>query len=145
MLKEVIEDTSALGGIAVFLAAMILAFFTGNKILSLKLFVALILCYVVVMGIRIFYFKQRPDRQEYKTFLGRLDASSFPSLHSARISALAATLFFFFQSIAIKTALAVAIPIVAYTRIWLKRHYLIDAVVGVVIGVIIGLAIQILF
>lgn len=144
MLREIIEDTSALGGIAVFLSAIFIAFFTDNKILALKLFIGLILCYAVVIGIRIFYFKQRPDKQKYKTFLGKLDASSFPSLHSARIAALATVLFFYFQSNAIKAAMILLIPAVAFTRIWLKRHYVIDTVIGVAVGMIIGLAVEFL-
>ena len=136
MLREIIEDTSALGGIAVFLSAIFIAFFTDNKILALKLFIGLILCYAVVIGIRIFYFKQRPDKQKYKTFLGKLDASSFPSLHAMSSIYVAIVLANHIKKSIISIFLVSISLLIAYSRIYLKKHYFVDIMLGLILGII---------
>src|SRR3989338_4092187 len=88
MLSEIISDLGAFGGLPAFITAIIITYGL-EQALALKLIVALAIAYIVTFTIRIAYFKQRPKQQKYNTILQKIDASSFPSLHSMRATILA--------------------------------------------------------
>ena len=93
--------------------------------------------YLTTLIIRLFYFKNRPNRIRYRTLLEKLDASSFPSIHAARIS----FLFIFLVIFVAKDVLFILLffiltLLVLYSRIYLEKHYLIDVIGGVILGII---------
>ncbi len=134
------RDTTALGGLAVYLVVAIIFFLLGNTEVAVELIIALILLYVVIAIIRTLFFRKRPDKQKYRGFFTKIDASSFPSMHSARAAALAIILAFVFPQNTIRVLLIIAVLAVAYTRIRLKRHYASDVIGGLVLGAIVAWA-----
>ncbi len=99
--------------------------------------------------IKFIYYKDRPKPQAYHNRRQKIDASSFPSIHTAR-----ATIFMCFglllsyilyhqhgqqmtmgNLILIITSLVFYLMI-AYSRIILKKHFFIDVVFGTLLGLV---------
>jgi len=145
MLEEVNRDTTALGGLAVFLVVTISSFLLGHELLAKKLFFGLIICHFLTYVIRFFYFKQRPDKQSHNNVVQKLDASSFPSLHSMRATVLAILLSLEFQNITLMVLFSASALSVYLTRLILKRHYFTDVLFGAIFGLIIGIGLAFTF
>jgi len=88
--------------------------------------------------IKIIFPKKRPDGQLYNNILEKIDAGSFPSLHTSRITITYLSLFFISNIIILKLLYCVVIATVAYSRIHLKKHFLTDVIAGFIIGVLIA-------
>ena len=92
---------------------------------------------IVVLLTRTFYFKPRPNKQTYSNWLEKMDASSFPSLHTARIWFLALMFVQFFEYvIPITTVLIFLATITSYSRIYLKKHDWVDVIAGLFLAII---------
>ncbi|MEM2916329.1 MAG: phosphatase PAP2 family protein [Candidatus Woesearchaeota archaeon] len=139
-LDEVMRDTTALGGLAIYVVVALIFFLLGNYRVFVELVVALALLYAVIAMIRTLFFRKRPDSQKYSGFFTRIDAGSFPSMHSARAVVLAVILAIVFPQSTIRVLLAIAVLAVAYTRISLRRHYVSDVIGGLVLGAIVSWA-----
>lgn len=146
-IKETIQDISSLGGLPVFLVvtAVLLSGIGGenSQIIGGLLFVGLGLLFGIIALIRLVWFKERPIAEKHRTLLERIDASSFPSLHSARIALLAVVLAGFappgFRGMIWKIALLVLIAAVGYGRVRLKRHHWTDVIGGWILGILVGI------
>ena len=107
----------------------ILVFCLVGPLLAL-LFVELLCIFIKVM-----YRKERPVLQARDTLYNKIDANSFPSVHSARISLLAAVICWYYKNPFI-FAIGIALVLgVGYSRIYLKRHYAGDVLFGFLIGI----------
>lgn len=137
-LEEVMRDTTALGGIALYGLIAVLFLLLGKTSVFAQLVIGLALCYGIISIIRLVFFRIRPDKQKYGGFITKIDAGSFPSMHSARSTVLAIILAQSFAEPLISALLALGVLAVVVTRVLLKRHYVSDVVGGVVIGAIIG-------
>ncbi len=137
-IQEPIRDTTALGGLALYVFVGALFLFLGHTTITIKLVIGLILCYAFIAGIRAVFFKNRPKKQKYAGWLTKLDASSFPSMHSARVTVLAIIICSFFNDQRISALLGVGVFAVIATRTLLKRHYAIDVIGGLILGVIVA-------
>lgn len=139
MIEEHYRDISSFGSLAIYLLSITIAYFSNSFLLLKQLILALGLAYVVTIIFRISYFKKRPKPQKYKNFFEKIDASSFPSLHSMRATILAVIFASFFANIFLTIIFtAIAIAVIA-TRYLDKRHHLIDSIGGALFGLIIGL------
>jgi membrane-associated phospholipid phosphatase len=87
--------------------------------------------------IKIIFPKTRPNGQKYNNLLEKIDAGSFPSLHSSRITIVYLTLFTFANLFLFKGIFISIVPIVMLSRINLKKHFITDIIGGFVIGLII--------
>jgi len=148
MKVEFIRDITSLGGLPVYaalLAASLLVF--NSQRFFYQLIIGLILAYLITTGIRTFYFKKRPKAVKYKSgnWFSKIDASSFPSLHTMRATILAALISNFFVDITIAILAAMATAAVAWSRIALKRHDWKDVLGGVIFGILISAVIIFLF
>ena len=101
-------------------------------------FLLLLLLINEIIGslIKYFFHKPRPDGQEYKGILEKIDAGSFPSLHASRITIVYLTLFSYVTDIYIQVALLFMMIAVMISRVLLKRHFITDIVGGFVIGAV---------
>ncbi|MDD5649957.1 MAG: phosphatase PAP2 family protein [Candidatus Nanoarchaeia archaeon] len=133
---ETILNITAMGSF-LFLLIIALLFLNFNTKLSLILIIGLIIIETIGALFKIFFFKKRPDHQKYSNLLEKVDAGSFPSIHSARIVLLVLSIYHFYTSLFILIFGIVMILLVGYSRISLKRHYLIDILFGYLMGVII--------
>ena len=138
LLKKIVEkffeQITALGGIVSI--TLILIFFLINSYYekALVLFFGIIITYLVSIIIRLIYFKQRPQKIPYNNIVEKINASSFPSIHSAR----AIFLFIFLSNILTsqynKSVLAIIALLICYSRIHLKKHFTIDVIAGAILG-----------
>ena len=70
----------------------------------------------------------------------KLDASSFPSIHAARATFLFIILSkFLFVGDIYGAFLGFMLFLVFYSRVYLKKHYWIDVIVGGVVGWLVGI------
>jgi len=99
------------------------------------LFTGLILLYVIAIPLRLLFFRERPIAKKYNNFIEKINASSFPSLHSARsVFLLLFFINFFNREILISIFLVVLVGLILYSRIYRGKHYLGDIFGGVVLG-----------
>jgi membrane-associated phospholipid phosphatase len=120
--------------------------FLGFLELSLKLFISFFIAYILVSILRLVYFKERPIKYKVNTFLDRIEASSFPSMHVVRLSILLSLIYFEFSSNYYLLGLfSILLLLVSISRIKLKRHYRIDVYAGILIGLVIAYTINYIF
>jgi membrane-associated phospholipid phosphatase len=141
---DTINDISALGGLPAFLviAALITAIVPPASWLALALMFlgGLAGCYIVTVAIRWVWFRTRPVPAEHHNWWQRIDASSFPSMHTMRAAFLATVLIILLQySVIAIIVCSCAALAVAWARVRKKRHHVSDVVVGIILGVIIAL------
>ncbi len=110
-----------------------------NLGLAINLIIILISTEVVCAVTKYIYPKKRPIPMPSKTVIQKYLAGSFPSVHTARIAALSATIAQSYPNrIFILIAFLGTIS-VGYSRIYLKKHYLTDVLAGFFIGAFIGI------
>ena len=130
------RDISDLGDIYFYLIILIVLLTIKQYTLFIKIFSALVLIYIIAAIIRYFYFNARPTKDKYNNLLEKIDASSFPSLHAGR-SVILALYAYFNLPLALSIFIFILTIIIAYTRIYLKRHYISDVIVGAILGIIV--------
>ena len=109
--------------------------FLGNSSNFYTLLLALLVNEVIGSIIKIIYPKKRPNKQTYNTLLEKIDAGSFPSLHTSRITLTYLSLFSNTAQLEIKIVLILAISLVILSRIVLKKHFWTDVLGGFILGV----------
>src|SRR3989344_6329120 len=119
-LHEFFRDLTALGGMSFYALMLLFILLFQQYGIFLDLALGLLLMLVVLLLIRTFYFKARPLPQDHHTFLQKIDASSFPSLHTARIFFLALYLSVVWNKIYITIFLLIIASSVSYSRIYLQ-------------------------
>lgn len=131
-INEFLRDVTAMGGLAASLL-IILLFMTSP--LLVPLIAGSMLTAAFVLIIRIFYFKPRPKKEEFTNFWQKIDASSFPSLHTARIVFLAILFSVYFSNLYSTVLFTVTAALVSYSRVYLQKHDWIDIVGGIALGI----------
>lgn len=132
-----VNDFSSLGGMVFYCLMIIFMLVIRFYLLSLFLFVSLVVLFFIILTIRTIYFKPRPNKKGYKNLFERLDASSFPSVHAARIvSLLFFYIFNFNVNVMVLIFFSIVVLIVIYTRIKLRKHDIYDMIAGSFVGLI---------
>lgn len=131
------RDFTSLGSLWFYLIAVLYFFIVQNYALLKKLIIGLLAIYLIIIGIRTLYFKERPSRYPHKSYIERLDASSFPSLHATRIVFLGLVFVNYFNNNLASFLLVILIVIVIYSRIYLKKHDTVDVVFGSILGAVV--------
>ncbi len=114
-----------------------LTFISGFEILYVL--VPIYLFQLVMVELIKFVFKKpRPESHKHKNLFGiRVTSGSFPSGHTSNIFCLAFLITNFYQLNILWTLLVFVIAgSIAYSRIVLGRHYVIDVVAGAVCGLV---------
>jgi len=142
ILKIIIKDISSLGSLVFFGFVICFQFALKNYFLSFKLLISLIIAYLIVIIIRLTYYKQRPNKQKYTNLLEKLDSSSFPSMHAIRIMLIGLFFIEFYKNYLIILLFLIIILMVGYSRYHLKKHYIIDILAGYITGICIFLIIN---
>ena len=140
--NDFFRDSSALGSLLFYCFLLMFLFLIKEFYLFKRLFFGFVLIYAATILIRTFYFKERPKRFNYNSYIEKLDASSFPSLHASRITFLSISLMNYFKNIYLYFGLSVLALLVCYSRVYLKKHDFADVIAGVVFGVGIYYSIQ---
>jgi len=84
--------------------------------------------------IKLAFHRPRPDGQTFQGSMVKVDAGSFPSIHSSRIMLTYITIFFQSGSPLIQGVIIFMILAVGTSRVMLKRHYWSDVIAGFIIG-----------
>ena len=137
-MKNTIQDISSLGGNPIYFIAALLFLITSHFREFWILTVAFIIAYLTTVAIRFTWWQERPDHQKYHNLWGKFDSGSFPSLHAARATMLAIVVAVFYQSIWVWIAFAAGVVLVCWARIYLKRHRIIDVIIGTLMGLLIS-------
>jgi undecaprenyl-diphosphatase len=137
-LENFYYDISSLGSITFYLALSGLFLLLGNFTIFNRLFVGLLIIYIISTLIKSVYFKDRPKKQPYHTFIGKIDASSFPSLHATRSFFLFFIFHNYFHNAFFSLALFALALLVCYTRIYFEKHDYMDVLGGLVLGILVG-------
>lgn len=134
------KQVTELGSLTIITAIIIFTWFYSTD-LALKLFIAVASVTIISFAIKTIFPKDRPRKQKFTTLVEKIDASSFPSVHSARITVLTFWLALISTNILLQIFIIAIGVLVAYSRIYLKKHYYIDVFGGIILGVIINLLI----
>ena len=115
-----------------------LGFFLTKDQIFILLFYFFCLLAVDFIGslIKVFFFKPRPNPMEYKNFIEKVLAWSFPSLHSAR-TFLLVLMALAFTNYYIAWVYFIFWLMIAYSRIYLKKHYWTDIAGGVILAILV--------
>ena len=135
--SDFFRDITSFASLWWYLLIALVFFVNKNYDIFIKLVIGLLIIYFIAILIRTFYFKPRPKKYSYNSYIEKLDASSFPSLHSSRAVFMSIILMKFFNNFALSALLAVLTIIIAYSRIQLKKHDLMDVLAGVVVGTVV--------
>ncbi|MEM4282435.1 MAG: phosphatase PAP2 family protein [Candidatus Woesearchaeota archaeon] len=138
-LEELISDTTALGGLPIYLMITALFAVAGKWIVFSQLLLGLVAVYAAKAITSTFWFRKRPEKRVYTNLFERIDAASFPSVHSARSVVLGILVAALLQNILANLLIAGGVIAVGVTRIWLRKHYWSDIIVGWAYGAVIGL------
>ncbi|MDR0860083.1 MAG: phosphatase PAP2 family protein [Candidatus Peribacteria bacterium] len=112
---------------------------SGILVLLLMLCVSLCFTLGVAALTKLFFYKERPVPMPTDTFRKKLNAGSFPSMHTIVVTVIAMVVFRgtvelgFSQYIFL--AYMIVVVAVALSRIALKKHYPTDVFFGVIYGV----------
>lgn len=136
-LPQLFLEITNFGGLIFYILILGFVFLSWNFLLFWQLLFGLVINITVVVVIRLLYFKNRPNKQEFTNIIERIDASSFPSLHTARIFFLALIFLTYFQNIYLGIFLMTMACLVAYSRYYLRKHDTYDLFGGLVLGVLV--------
>ena len=135
-IDTVMRDVSSLGGGFITFFLSVLLYIVGKDAVAFQLLLGFALVYPFTLLIRAVHFKARPTPMKYRSFIEKLDASSFPSIHAANSFYAAYVLHSAFTSNPASAFLFFMAALVGYTRIYLKKHYPVDVIGGALTGVL---------
>jgi len=138
IIKMFFEQITELGSLTIISILIIILYFF-EKNLAIRLIIGIIIITIIAMIVKAIFFRARPKKQKIRTLIERIDASSFPSIHSARITFLTFWIAIYSSDIILKTILIITGILIAYSRIYLKKHYLSDVIAGIVLGLIVSI------
>ena len=131
-----IRDVTTFGGLPAYLGLTLFLFLLQG---ITKLLISLILGIIIIISIAVFtrtvYYKARPKELPHNTWVERLEASSFPSIHAARSWFLAFIFGNYFASTSLWILFSSAALAICYSRYHRKRHDLWDLIGGFVLAV----------
>jgi membrane-associated phospholipid phosphatase len=133
--EEYCRDLTSLAN-PIILILVLIFFFGFSKFLVLGI-IGLVINETLGSLIKLLFHKKRPDGQSYNNSIEKIDSGSFPSIHSSRITIVYLLIFFNTIIIPLKVISIFIILIVGFTRVYLKKHYLVDVIGGYILGCII--------
>lgn len=125
------RDLTTFGGAIFYALIVLLAFALDQNALAIDLILGFLISLIILVPIRLLFFRNRPQKQTYSNFFERIDASSFPSWHTARIVFIALTTMFYFNNTLLTIISILLALLVCYSRIYLKKHDWIDLLGGI--------------
>ncbi|MBI2148749.1 phosphatase PAP2 family protein [Candidatus Woesearchaeota archaeon] len=124
-------------GTAFFYSLIILFLLVSGQIkIAIHLIIGLFICYLLVFILRLFYFKERPKKEEHYNLFTKINASSFPSLHMMSSLYVATVLSTHIKKPAVSVFLFLLSLLIGYSRMYLKKHYFIDVLFGFILGLV---------
>lgn len=136
ILKQIDEgfrDITSLGSLMACFILFLILLIVNLKRASI-LFVGVALIEIVGSIIKLKFHKARPNKQFYSNLIEKIDAGSFPSIHSARALVLGLSLYPLVSSKILIGLIFALVFIVGLSRIYLKKHFITDIIGGYILG-----------
>jgi len=131
-LQEFTRDLTGLGNPFVLgLLGLLVLGFSADYVTLVTLWIA---NEVICSAIKYYYFQPRPQTMPYSNWLEKIEAGSFPSIHSSRWSVFAFFVLLQGYTTVAASVLLVLMLVVGWTRFVLRKHYWRDIVAGWIIG-----------
>ncbi len=137
-----VRDISALGAIPASLALAVLFLLLGETRLCVLLLTGYAIIYAIILPIRAIHHKDRPRRVGYADYLEKLAAGTFPSVHAFRATFIAVLLSMHYATMWMIIVFAIYAVLVIGTRVYLKRHFWMDVLVGAILGALLGIGLS---
>lgn len=131
-----LQDMTAFGTLYHFAVLLTVLISFGQYDLVYRLVAGQIALYAVSIPAKLLFFRDRPARMKHSNFIEKIEASSFPSVHTTRIFLVSYVLISYFSVLTVLLSL-ISVS-VAYSRIYLKRHYYTDVLAGALLGIALG-------
>ena len=131
----ILEDISALGSMVFFGIIFFVFMLLKNWSMSYTLLLGMAMIAIIVTILRALYFKERPEKRNFHSWIEKIDASSFPSMHAARGTFLLLILASYMNIFALNILCGILIISICYSRWRLRKHHISDILVGLMIGV----------
>ncbi len=131
-------DAVSLLGLPLFYVPVTIYLATIGLVAAVHLAISFAIIESICALIKLIYPKDRPVPMRRTTIIERYMAGGFPSVHSARIAALALGVHAYFPSALITAGGILAALTVGYSRIYLKKHDIVDVTGGFPIGIFIS-------
>ncbi len=138
------KDITAFGSMGAYGLILLFVLALQEYWLFLKLLLGFFITLIAVIIIRMLYFKQRPKKQEYQNIIEKLDASSFPSLHTARMFFFLPLFSYYFSNLHMTLFFIIFAVLVSYSRMYLKKHDWLDIIGGIGLGLVTFLLVNLL-
>ena len=135
MWKGLIRDIAGMGGFPIS-TLITLIFLFINTTVFFQLLISFAIAYGLTIIGRTILFKERPKKKKHKNIFEKIDAGSFPSLHSARAAVLAVILSIAVSNNKITILFVLSALGVAWARVKLYKHYPVDVIAGLIIGIL---------
>lgn len=135
------ENLTALGSM-VFLGLVFIFFLLTNFYVAMELLFASALAFIIIVIIRIIYFKTRPEnmgQKKPKNFIDYVDKSSFPSMHAANSFIMALIVGFNQNNLYVFIFFIIVAMLICVTRRYFNKHFTLDLVVGMLLGILVSL------
>ena len=136
--EEGVHEITSLGGTTIYVVISLILLLIGRGDRAALVALGYLVSLVIACALREVKFKPRPTPRSFRTHVGRLWASSFPSLHAMRA-------FLFAVVFAGWTGAVVAYPFflvlavsVAWSRVVLRMHHPTDVIAGGAMGLVLG-------
>lgn len=143
-INESFRDISALGSFLFVLLIIIILVFVNYRS-ALIVLTGLVLIEVVGSLIKVVFHKKRPNKQDHSNILEKIEAGSFPSIHSARAILIGLGTYNLFSSGVMMGFIFLCVFLIGISRMYLKKHYVVDIVGGYIFGFIIWYLINMFF
>ncbi len=137
-IPQVMHEISTMGSLPFLFFFSVLLIVLEQYTQGYALLISLFVLFILVIPFRLLLFRERPKKVSYDNWILKIDASSFPSMHAARVGVL--VVLFDFSILFIFLALLVGL-----SRYYLQKHYVSDLVVGYAFGILIGLSVNTFF
>jgi len=134
-INESFRDISALGSFLFVCLVIILLVFINFRS-ALIILIGLVLIEAVGALIKVVFHKKRPNKQDHSNILEKIEAGSFPSIHSARGLLIGLGVYSLFSSIVMIGFVFLLVILVGISRIYLNKHYVVDVIGGYIFGFI---------
>ena|SRR3989344_9338096 len=130
------RDITSLGSFAFHFFLILFIVALGQLTLVWQLLFSFFFTLIATTIVRMFYFKDRPHKQTHTNFIEKIDAASFPSLHTARTVAMVMIVLNAVQKNAVTIFLVGFSALIIYSRVYLKKHDWEDVAGGIILGVV---------
>lgn len=144
MLIMLLRQLTEIGGLVLYSVLIGLVFALGEVTLFWIMLINFLLIMILSSIIKAVWYVPRPKVMQFNTLLEKINAGSFPSVHSARASSLALILSTYFGGFWFTLGICTVAGMVGMSRIILQKHYFSDVLGGTLIAVLVWLVVGIL-